>query len=115
MEGQATSREVLSKKAFENWYFEYCEAERELLDAKRSFEVKRRDACLFLFSAYAKWSTQRFGEVLRPEHSVLQFEVENPVSLFFAEFEIDSSLRNLLAQLLNQAYDERFGSASKSE
>jgi hypothetical protein len=44
-----------SKKAFENWYFKYCEAERELIHAKRSFDVKRRDACLFIFSSHVKW------------------------------------------------------------
>ena len=109
------SREMLSRKAFENWYFEYCEAERDLLDAKRNFEVKKRDACLFIFSAYVKWCKNRFGDVLRPEQSVIQLRAENPVVLFFAEFKIDSCLRNLLAQLLNQAYDERFGSASESE
>jgi len=34
---------VPSKRAFESWHFEYSEAEREFLDAKKSFEVKRRD------------------------------------------------------------------------
>lgn len=109
------SREILSKKAFENWYFEYCEAERELHDAKRSYEVKRRDACLFLFSSYAKWCMSRFGEVLRPEQPAIQCEVENPVVLFFDDFKIDFCLRSVLAQLLNQTYNERFGGASKSE
>ena len=102
------SREMLSKKAFENWYFEYCEAERELIDAQRSCEVKKRDACLFLFSSYAKWSTNRFGEVVRPEHG----ESESPLTLFFEEFNIDSSLRSVLARLLNEAYGERLRSAS---
>jgi hypothetical protein len=109
MEEQVMSREILSKRAFENWYFEYCEAERELLEAKRSFEVKKRDACLFLFSSYAKWSTGRFGEVLRPEQPAYQREAENPVVLFFDEFKVDSCLRIALAQLLNHVYDERFG------
>jgi hypothetical protein len=106
------SRELFSKKAFENWYFEYCEAERELLEAKKSYEVKKRDACLFLFSAYAKWSISRFGEVLRPEQMEDQCEVENPSTPFFDELRIDSSLRSLLARLLNQVYDERFGGVS---
>ena len=106
------SREVLSKKAFDNWYFKYCEAERELLDAKRSCEVKKRDACLFLFSAYAKWSVSRFGEVLRPEQVDGLCELENPLILFLDEVKIDSSFRSKLALLLNRTYDERFGSAS---
>ncbi len=109
------SREVLSKKAFENWYFEYCEAERELLEAKRSFEVKQRDACLFLFSAYAKWSMSKFGEVLRPGLLNVQCGVENPVVLFFDEFKVDSCLRVVLSRLLNRVYDEKFGGISKSE
>jgi hypothetical protein len=109
MEGQVMSREVLSKKALETWYFEYCEAEREFLDAQRSCGVKKRDACLFLFSAYAKWSLSKFGEVLRPEQMEGECEIENPLAIFFDEFKIDSSLRNLLARLLNQGYDERFG------
>ncbi len=86
-----------------------------LLEAKRSFEVKKRDACLFLFSSYAKWSTSRFGEILRPEQSTLQYGIENPVVLFFDEFKIDSCLRVELAQLLNQVFDERFVGVSKGE
>ncbi len=109
------SREIFSKKAFENWYFEYCEAERELLEAKRSFEVKKRDACLFLFSSYAKWSTSKFGEVLRPEPPTLQCEATSPSVLFFDEFKVDSCLRVVLSRLLNRVYDERFGGVSKSE
>jgi len=103
------SREVLSKKAFDNWYFEYCEAERELLDAKRSCEVKKRYACLFLFSAYSKWSLGRFGEVLRPVQSEGQSEMRNPLTLFFDEFKVDSSLRCVMSRLLRQVYEEKFG------
>jgi len=109
------SREILSSRAFENWYFEYCEAERELQDAQRSFEVKKRDACLFLFSAYSKWCTGRFGEILRPEQTAVQCEVEDPGVLFFDEYKIGSSLRSVLSQMLNQVYDERFGGVSKNE
>ena len=101
---------MLSKGAFEDWYFKYCEAEREFLDAKRSFELKRRDICLFLFSAYADWCRKRFGEVLRPEQSAV--DVEKPVDLFFVEFKVTSCFRDMLTRLLNEAFNEGFGGVS---
>ena len=41
---------MFSRKAFEKWYFEYSEAEREFLDAKQSFEVKNVTS-VFTYSA----------------------------------------------------------------
>jgi len=106
---------MLSKKAFDNWYFEYSEAEREFFEAKQAFEVKLRDICLFLFNAYADWCRHRYGEVLRPEPIVIDSEVERPVELFFSEFEVGSCFRGVVTRLLNQAFDERFGGVSKNE
>ena len=100
---------LFSKRAFENWYFEYSEAEREFLDAKQVFEVKRRDICLFLFNVYADWCYRKYGEVLRPEPIVFCGQVEKPLDLFFSDFEVGSCFRGILARLLNQAFDERFG------
>ena len=106
---------MLSKRAFERWYFDYSEAEREYMEARHSFEVKRRDVCLFLFASYAEWGRKRFGEVLRPEESAVGGEVEKPVDLFFAEFEVGSCFRDMVTRLLNQTFDERFGGVSKNE
>lgn len=104
---------MLSKGAFENWYFEYCEAEREFLDARRSFELKRRDISLFLFSAHTDWCGNRFGEVLRPKRTAVRGDLEQAVDLFFAEFKVTSCFRDTLTRLLNEAFDERFGELSK--
>ena len=98
---------MLSKKAFENWYFEYSEAEREFLYAKQSFEVKKRDICLFLFTSYSDWCKYRFGEVVRPEPIGFDDEAKKTIDLFFVEFSVSSCLRGLFTRLLNQAFDER--------
>ena len=107
---------TFSKEAFGNWYFEYCEAEREFLDARRIFEVKRRDICLFLIRVYAEWCRNRFGAVLRPAQSnITGSDFERTVALFFDEFEIPSRFRDVVTRLLNQAFDERFGGVSTNE
>ena len=106
---------MLSKRAFENWYFEFCEAEREFLEAKKIFELKRRDICLFLFKTYAEWSRIRFGEVLRPGQSATAGVLEKAVDLFFTEFGINSCFQDVVTRLLNQAFDERFGSVIERE
>jgi hypothetical protein len=100
------SREMLSKKAFENWYFEYSEAEREFLEAKRNFDVKIRDICLFLFKAYACWCKEKYGKVLRPESHLEDDTFGRPVEVFFSEFDVGSAFRELSLRLLNQAYDD---------
>ena len=97
----------MSKRALENWYFEYSEAEREFVEAKRDFEVKRRDVCFFLFSVYAKWCKDRFGKILRPEPSNGS-EAEKPLNIFFIDFEVDSFFQDAISKMLNQAFDEKF-------
>jgi hypothetical protein len=105
MEEQVMSREILSKKAFENWYFEYSEAEREFLDAKRSFEMKKRDICLFLFKAYKEWCNRRYGEVVRPEPYDFCEEAKKPIKLFLVDFGVGSRFQGLVTELLNQNFE----------
>jgi hypothetical protein len=106
---------MLSKRAFEKWYFDYLEAELEFHEATKTFEMKKRDVCLFLFNAYADWCRKRFGEVLRPEDLATGIEVEKTVDIFFEEFEVSFCFRGKATELLNQAFSERFGGASKNE
>lgn len=101
------SREMLSKRAFENWYFEYCEAEREFSEAKRCFELKKRDICLFLFSAYSEWCKLRFGLVLKPQDSVDRSHRETAADLFCADCRIDPVFRVIATQMLSRVFHER--------
>ena len=96
-----------SKRAFDNWYFDYSEAEREFLEAKRSFEVKKRDVCLFLFNAYSEWCKQKFGHVVRPLCSVGDYVEEKPVDLFHRDFGTNPVFQAIATQMLNQAFDEK--------
>ena len=98
---------MLSKRAFERWYFDYSEAEREFLEAKRSFEVKKRDVCLFLFNAYSEWCKQKFGRVVRPLCSVGGYVEEKPVDLFHGDFGTNPVFRIIATQMLNQAFTEK--------
>ena len=106
---------MASKRAFESWYFEYYEAEREFLDAKRSFELKKRDIRLFLFSAYSEWCKQRFGHVLRPQYPVEGCDNEKSVDLFYTDFKVSPLFRAMATQLLNEAFNEEFQQICGSE
>lgn len=106
---------MLSKRAFERWYFDYSEAERDFHEAIQTFEMKKRDVCLFLLNAYADWCRKRFGEVIRPEDLVAGGEVERLVDIFFDEFEVSSCFRGKATKLLNQAFSERFGGSSENK
>ena len=98
---------TVSKRPFANWYFEYTEAERKFLEAKRVFEMKRRDVCLFAFRFYSEWCKRKFGCLLRPSHEALGNEAANPLDLFYADFEVDWSLRPVITQILVQAFNEK--------
>jgi hypothetical protein len=98
---------TLSKRAFDNWYFEYGEAKRKFLDAKRNFEMKRRDIRLFVFGHYSKWCREKYGMVLRPRYGVIGGEDERPIDLFYADFNVSPVFRPLITRLLNQTFDEK--------
>ena len=97
---------TVSKRPFANWYFEYTEAERKFLEAKRVFEMKRRDVCLFAFRFYSDWCKRKFGCLLRPSREANGDEGERVLDLFYAEFDVDCSLRPLISSILVQAFDE---------
>ncbi len=97
----------LTKRAFDNWYFEYGEAKREFLDAKQNFEMKRRDIRLFIFGHYSNWCKEKYGKVLRPSYGVVGGKDGRPVDLFYADFNVSTVFRPLITRLLNQAFDEK--------
>jgi hypothetical protein len=62
-----------------------------------------------LIGAYADWCRKTFGEVVSPEQSAVA-DVEKTVDLFSARCEVPSCVSEIVSMLLNQAFDERFGS-----
>jgi hypothetical protein len=96
-------------RGFQNWYFEYMEARRAFEDAKRNLKMKSAELELFAFPIYEKWCAEKFGSVIRPWFWVIDGSVQEPVKMFYEDFQVyDIRWKSILTRLLNQAFDKKY-------
>jgi len=96
-------------RRFQNWYFKYMEARQTFEDAKRNLKMTSADLELFAFRVYEKWCVEKFGRMLRPWFWVIGGSTQEPVKMFYEDFQIyDIRWKSILTRLLNQAFDKKY-------
>jgi len=95
------------KRAMQNQYFEYAEANRLFQEVERSYRSRVRELMTIVFGIYAEWCKQRFGAVLRPWYWK-EGKVEDPIKIFYEELGVhDRKFRSLVTRYLDLIFDEK--------